>query len=164
MERSDHVEKIGRGVLWFSIASACLIVPIAYLRQRTSEAESKEAADKAERAEKAGHEPSRLSLASMGHHMTSFVPTAVGEQGTLWFTNASPRTGFLCVEGVVTNTGTHRTTTSLATCANIAAYATVHLSMMFAGGEMPSICPKDSTCEMALHDAPQVKDSPPDAL
>jgi hypothetical protein len=172
MQWIDRLERIGRIVLLLSIAAAFVIAPIEYTRQHRIEAEWRDASLKAEHesrveAEKtdlAAHELHRLSLASMGSFLSALVPSAAGgDQGTVWFTNVSPRTGFLCVYGKATNRSTQRTTSSLPSCANIAAYAsTAHLSLMFAGGELRDACPKQGDCDMVLHDASEPRDSPLD--
>jgi hypothetical protein len=166
----DRVEKLSRVILWLSIASACVLAPITYMRNRRTEAEERDAARRAdeaakaavERADKAAHEPHRLAIASMGVYMSSLVPGAPGGQGNIWFTNVSSRTGFLCVYGVATNRGTKQTSRSIAACADVHAYAsTEHLSLMFAGGELSGVCPKQGDCDLAFVDAPEAKEIPP---
>jgi hypothetical protein len=155
-------------VLWLSIASACVIAPIEYVHLHKTEAELREAARKAdeelkaaEKAEKAAHEPHRLSFASMGTFMSGLVPAAGVDQGKLWFTNVSPRTGAVCVYGVATNHTTGRSSSSIPSCASVAAYGSeVRLSLMFAGGELLDVCPKLGDCDMAIHDAPEAKEVP----
>ena len=167
----DRIEKIGRVILWLSIASACVIAPIEYVRLHKTEAELREAARKAdeelkaaEKAEKAAHESHRLAFASMGvdgRYLAALVPSAPGDQGSLWFTNVSPRTGFLCVYALATSRSTKRWSTSIPSCASIAPYAsTVHLSLMFAGGELLDVCPKQGDCDMVIRDAPDAKEVP----
>jgi hypothetical protein len=165
----DRIEKIGRVILWLSIASACVIAPIEYVRLHKTEVELREAARQAdeelkaaEKAEKAAHEPHRLAFASMrAHFMSALVPSAPGEQGKVWFTNVSPRTGIVCVYGVATSHTTKRESTSLPTCTSIAAYAApVHLSLMFAGGDLLDVCPKQGDCDLTIEDAPEAKEVP----
>jgi hypothetical protein len=159
----DRIEKIGRVVLWLSLASACVIAPVEYMRQHRTEAESREAArkaDEAEKAEKAVHEPHRLAFASMGMFMSVLVPNSSGDQGKLWLTNVSSRTGILCVRGQATNRATQRTAVSLPRCENIGAYASATVSLMFAGGELSDVCPKQGDCGLTIHDAPEAADEP----
>jgi hypothetical protein len=167
----DRIEKVGRGVLWLAMASACILAPVEYVRLHTAEAEAKEAArkaeaqakadaEKAEKEEKAAHEPHRLSLASMGSVIRGLALTAAGEQGSVWVTNVSPRHGFLCVVETVTNRATKKTTSSIPSCTSIAAYSTVHVSLMFASTEFADVCPKLADCDVSVDDAPEGKDVP----
>lgn len=167
----DRIEKVGRALLWLSIASAFIVAPVEYVRLHAAEAEALDAlrrteeqakaeAEKAERVEKAAHDPQRMAFASMGGYMSALVPSATGEQGKLWLTNVSPRRGVLCVYGVATSRATKRTSTSMPTCVSIADYAAAHLSLMFAGGELLDVCPKQGDCDMTIHDAPEPKEVP----
>jgi hypothetical protein len=133
------------------------------MRQHRTEAESREAARKAEEAEKAEkaiHEPHRLSLASMGVFMAVLVPGANGDQGKMWLTNVSSRSGILCVHGQATNRSTRRTSSSLPRCETISAYASASLSLMFAGGELSDVCPKQADCDLSIRDALEDVDAP----
>jgi hypothetical protein len=74
--------------------------------------------------------------------------------GQLWFTNVSPRVGFVCVRGVATNPTTQKTSQSLPACQEVGAYAsTVRMTVMFAGGELANVCQK-SQCDLRVEDVP----------
>jgi hypothetical protein len=159
----DRVEQLARVFLWLAIGSACIVLPIAYFGHRSAEADLKAAADKAHAAaekaqeqiriaEKAAEEQ-RLSLGSMGMYMTALTPSTAA--ASLWITNVSPRKGAVCAVGVATNRTTHRTAKSIASCLNVAAYAsTVRMSFMFAGSELNDVCPSQNACEVNFEEAP----------
>lgn len=164
----DRLEKAGRLVLWLSIASACLIVPITYMglkkaekREETkTEAELQAAIKKAEaRAEELEklHKPRRLTLASMGGYLSGLSYSTA--QGNLWFTNVSPRTGVLCIYGEAKDPDTQKTSESIPACHEVGAYAQVHLTLMFAGGDLSAACPK-SNCRVTFKEAHEAASEP----
>jgi|HubBroStandDraft_4_1064222.scaffolds.fasta_scaffold741212_2 hypothetical protein len=156
----DRFEKSGRLVLWLSIASACVIVPIAYVSQKRAETKAeaelqaavKKAEAKVEELEK-GNKPGRVAFASIGAYMSSISYDKA--QGNLWFTNVSPRGGTLCVVGVAQDPELSvKTSQSLPACQEVGAYASaVHVPLMFAGGDLGTACPK-SNCRLTFKDAP----------
>jgi hypothetical protein len=161
----DRIEKLGRIVLWLAISSACVIAPITYLKLQSAAAEMAEASRKAdaeEAAKKAQAEldersgkTQRLPLATMG----TFLDSLGAAQGQIVFTNVSSRSGFLCVVGVARNRTTGKATSSIPACKAVSPYdSTVVLSMMFAGGEMGTVCP-NSSCDLEVVDAPQAVDT-----
>jgi hypothetical protein len=161
----DRVEKTGRFVLWLAIASACVIVPVSYVNQKRAEtkaeAELHEAVKKAEaRADELEKEkdkkPSRLTLASMGAYVYGI--NYVTATGNLTFTNVSSRTGVLCVIGDAQEPDlSMKTSESIATCADVGEYKTVHLPVQFAGGDLSAACPK-SNCKLTFKEAPESKE------
>ena len=153
----DRVEKVARSALWLAIASACVIVPLAYVKHRRAEASLREelrvAAERLAEANK--EKPPKaapvLHLASMGR---TLAVLSKGE-GHVLFTNASPRAGVLCVVGVATNPTTQAAITSLAACHDVGAYASaVHMTVLFSGHEMDETCAK-AACTLTFKDAPQ---------
>jgi hypothetical protein len=153
----DRVEKVARSALWLAIASACVIVPVAYVKHRRAEADLREELRGAtERlAEAAKEKPPKavpvLRVASMGRTISGLSKT----EGHVVFTNASPRAGVLCLVGVATNPTTQATVTSLAACHEVGAYASaVHMTVLFPGREIEETCAK-APCTLAFNDAPQ---------
>lgn len=153
----EKLEHGGRLVLWLSLASAVMLAPIMYIRQRGVESQLAETARqeelaKAKEAEKAAQRSDRLSFASMGPVIRALnASTAVGE---LWFSNVSPRSGVVCVAGIATNPSSGEKTESLATCKQVPAYATnVEMQVMFAGGVIAPLC-KGVTCSFTLREVP----------
>ncbi len=159
----EPAERVARVVLWLSISSACVVAPVFYIRNRQSDDERrKEAAREeeqekkraAEREERRAHESQRIPIASLGVYMSSLNPFVGGEQGKVWVANVSARSGYLCVVGTATNRGTRRTSSSLASCEKLGAYATgVRVGLTFAGGELGEVCPKAGECELVVRDA-----------
>ncbi|MGO9837359.1 MAG: hypothetical protein ACLP1X_24455 [Polyangiaceae bacterium] len=155
----DRIEKTGRLVLWLSIASACVIVPIAYVGQKRAETKAeaelqaavKKAEAKVEELEK-GNKPGRVTFASVGSYMSAINYDKA--QGSLWFSNVSPRGGILCVVGLAQEPEGVRSAVSLAACQEVGAYASaVHVPLMFAGGDLAAACPR-SKCSLSFKDAP----------
>jgi hypothetical protein len=159
----ERLERIGRLVLWLSLASVCVIIPIEYVRQHRLEVQRDEAVRVAESATKKVEEKlaehlkasadksSRLSIGIMGEYL-SVLGTANAQ---IWFTNVSPRVGVVCVYGVATNSTTHKTVESIAACQEIAPYASaVHIGIMFPGGDLSETCP-GSSCVLSVKDAPE---------
>lgn len=156
----DRVEKVARSALWLAIASACVIVPVAYVKHRRAEAELREELrDAAARlAEASKEKPPKtapvLKLAAMGRTLSALAKT----EGHVVFTNASPRAGVLCVVGIATNPTTQATVTSLAACHEVGAYASaVHMTVLFSSHEVEETCAK-AACTLTFKDAPQPAD------
>jgi hypothetical protein len=161
----ERFERIGRLVLWLSLASVCVIIPIEYVRQhkievqrdeavRVAESETKKAEEKlAEQLKASADKSSRLSIGGMGEYLS--VLGAANAQ--LWFTNVSPRVGVVCVYGVATNPATRKTVESIAACQEILPYASaVHMVLMFPGGDLSEACP-NASCVLSVKDAPESK-------
>jgi hypothetical protein len=153
----DRFEKLGRLVLWLVIAMVLVVILVAYANQRQAEAELRESLQKAraelvEMSKPDAKKPTRLAFASMGVFMSALnLSNATGQ---LWFTNVSPRVGFVCVRGVATNPTTQKTSQSLPACQEVGAYAsTVRMTVMFAGGELANVCQK-SQCDLRVEDVP----------
>jgi hypothetical protein len=151
----DRLEKVGRLVLWLTLASAVVLVPLAYINLRRS-AELEEAGRQAARlaAEQSGTKENRLLLSSMGSIMTSLnVSTSTGR---VWFSNVSARTGIVCVLGSAKNSNTNMTSESLPSCKEIPPYASnVAIEMMFAGSDVQAVC-KQVSCSLEVRDVADV--------
>jgi hypothetical protein len=154
----DHVEKIGRFVLWISIAIVFALVPLTLYnrdKQAAKDAEQARAEHEREKAELArakaeereAKKASVLPLQSMG----SFMRLLDGNTGLVWFSNVSPNDGVVCMKGIASSNG--RSTTSLATCRHVDAYETnIKMSVMFAGADIKALC-SPAPCDFAAVDA-----------
>jgi hypothetical protein len=172
----DRIEKGGRLVLWLSLASACLIAPIEYARQHRAEVEMQEArrkadderekqkADEERKTKEATGENDRLTLASMGAFLRR-LDYSTGE-GHVYFTNVSPRAGYVCLVGSARNNTTKAETTSLASCQHVAPYGSgVTMAVNFAGGELRDTCPNgNASCDFNFVEAPQASSAPASKL
>jgi hypothetical protein len=153
----DRLEKLGRLVLWLVIAMVLVVIQVAYSNHRRAEAELRESLQEAraelvEMSKPKAKKPTRLAIASMGTFMSGL--NLSNSTGQLWFTNVSPRVGFVCVRGMATNPATQKTSRSLPACQEVGAYAsTVHMTVMFAGGELAEVCQK-SRCALRIEDEP----------
>ena len=98
--------------------------------------------------------PPRLKLDSLRPVMSGLVvPQSIGK---VWFTNASPRVGVVCVQGTAVNEKTRQAVKSLPACAPVAAYASaVNMEVMFAGRELAPVCPDSNACRLVVDDAPE---------
>jgi hypothetical protein len=158
----DRLEKAARLVLWLTLASAVVLVPLAYINVRqAAEREREEATRRAEELARRATEPpkeSRLLLSSTGLSMRALdEDTATGR---VYFSNVSPRSGVVCVAGTATNPATNKATASLPACKAVSAYATnVVIEMMFAGGDLQSVC-KGVSCAFSIKDVPDAAASP----
>lgn len=158
----DQVEKVGRFVLWISIAVVFALVPIGLYgreKQAAKDAEqaradhAREVADHAKEAiaEEEAKRPRLLTLASMGNAMRLLD----GSTGYVWFSNAAPQDGILCLKGRATGNG--QSTESLATCKQIGAFETnIKMSVMFAGASIKALC-AGAPCQFTVEDV-----NPPD--
>lgn len=159
----DRIEKLGRMVLWLSLASAVVLVPIAYIRQRGVESELAEAARKeqqalATKAKEDAERSDRLSLASMGSFFTALNESAA--TGSAWFSNVSARSGIVCITGIAKSPSRNMTIESLPACKQIQPYATnVDMHVMFAGGDLAALC-KGATCTFSVKEAPDYQGAP----
>lgn len=163
----DRIEKAGRIALWFALASACVILPVEYIRQRRLDSELKDAAKRAEEKaaafeksmdalkEKLEKKPQRMAASGMGAFMSSL---SVGNaEARVWLGNVSPRSGVVCILGVAKNPATQRTTSSLPSCLDVAPYTTgIKMSLAFAGRELADVCPGNGPaggCTLTVTDA-----------
>jgi hypothetical protein len=157
----DRLEKIGRFALWVALAALCVLMPIGMYRQHKETTrladqvrqelakEKKEAADR-EKDKENEKKPKRLSIKTMG----PFLMGMDGATGHVWFTNASARSGVVCLQGSAAPPGADGAATAIPACEPVGPYATnVKMSLLFAGGEVRAICPKGD-CTLSVKDAP----------
>jgi hypothetical protein len=163
MPTVDRIEKGARAVLWFTLAFVLLAMPFSYWRNQRADAARREELAKAEAQlavdlakEKAPKASPVIPIASFGQSL-SMLSMGKG-QGHTWFSNASSRTGVVCLIGIAKNATTQRSSTSLASCVPITPYASdIHVTFMFAGDDLEEICPKTS-CDFSVKDAPLAKE------
>jgi hypothetical protein len=169
MQVIDRLEKVGRLVLWLVISAVLVIgfavVPLQLVRLSSAEAELRDdlraanakLADALEEQREA--QGIRLPLEGMGSYISGMNHReAVGK---MWFTNVSPRSGVVCIKGIATNDETGESTTSIASCSQVAPYATVTMQTMFAGGALERVCPRGAGCSFSVS---EVDDVQPDEL
>jgi hypothetical protein len=156
----DRGEKIARLLLWLALAAAMLIAPIEYIKQRRFEAEVRESVRREDleraRREKAAAEAAKAQTEKSIRMSPSGAQLMLldGSTGRLWFSNVSSRAGVVCVVGIATNPTTKASTESLPACKAITAYATnVEIAVMFAGGELRSVC-QGVNCSLRFEDVP----------
>ncbi len=157
MTMIDKIEKVGRFVLWVTMAACFALVPLGVYRYRvaaeaSAERERQEAREQAETAARLKAErPPRMTLAGMGPLLTAFEPRRA--QGHVWFTNVSSKSGPLCIRGTATNPATGQRSQSIPACIEVGPWAsTVHLVLMFADGDVANVCGK-GTCDLTLAEA-----------
>lgn len=158
MSTIDRLEIGGRLLLWVVLSGVLVvafgIVPLR-LANNSADAEThrKDLAEMQGRLEKALHPPGPelLSIETFGQVLRSFnYRTALGDA---WFTNVSPRSGVVCLQGGLTNRE-GRSTVSLPGCAEVKPYSSVHIELTFAGGELAKLCPAGADdCDLKLGDA-----------
>lgn len=167
MHLTDHLEKIARLTLWLVLSAVLVVgfavVPLQYVRQRSSEADLQAALGEAKTklakavAERDQPEDQRLALESLGPMIHALnYKTA---RGMLWFTNVSSRRGIVCAAGIAKNQETQQTTESLATCREVQPYSSAELEFMFAGGDLGRICPSGAGCAFSVQDVPDITPS-----
>jgi hypothetical protein len=160
----DRLEKLGRLLLWLALAATIVLVPIGLAKERRTEADTVARVKDATRASEeklAALEKSqadktqRITLASIGTWLSALsVDSATGQ---MWFTNVSPRAGYVCVVAEATNPTTHATSLSLPGCAEVPAYASgVRITVMFAGRDLSDNC-KAGACSLSIKDAAEAK-------
>jgi hypothetical protein len=159
----DRFEKLGRLLLWLTLSMVLVALPVAFAKRHRGEQKLAEALQKAEAnlAEALKpKKPARLALGSMGAFLSSLNQSAA--TGHLWFTNVSPRSGVVCVHGVAGDPATRRVSTSLPACQEVGAYASaVHMTVMFAGGDLAEACGK-TACPLTFTEAPTAEaEAPP---
>jgi hypothetical protein len=92
----------------------------------------------------------RLPLASMGAQLTGLT----GNAGHLFFSNVSPREGFVCAIGTAVNDKVGAHVKSLAACKQVSAFETsIEINLLFPGGDIKTWCPGDS-CSLDVAEAP----------
>lgn len=156
----DRLEKVGRFVLWLSISSVFVTVPLVYARQEETVRRAAAAAQAAEQkladvVAKAAEDakPARLELKTMGRVFRALAQS----EGLVAFTNVSGRAGFVCVEGIATNRDTQDASVSLASCAKVEPYQShVQMKLMFARSELAQAC-KGDACDLTIRDVPDVE-------
>ena len=151
MHWSDQAERIGRTLLWLTLASVFVLVPLTVIKMQTEAERLKEAASQAEQkladALKPKNDgPARLTLTSMRPVMTALSLSSA--EGRVWFTNVSNRSGVVCISGTATNPDTKEAAQSLPACQQVGAYASIAMKVDFAGGELTRVC-KGVTCQFA---------------
>jgi hypothetical protein len=151
----DRFEKLGRLLLWLAISFILVVLPLAVAKRHRGEQELRESLQKAEVKLADALTPkkaARLALVSMGSFLSSLNQSTA--TGHLWFTNVSPRAGVVCVQGVAGNRAIQMTSTSLPACQEVSAYASaVHMTVMFAGGDLADACGK-TACSLTFGEAP----------
>ncbi|MEY4579656.1 MAG: hypothetical protein RL701_4359 [Pseudomonadota bacterium] len=159
----EQLEKIGRFVLWVTLALVCMLTVLGLARYQNALAAASASLNALERhreeakQQEADSKLRRLAFSSMGNVIKSFEPArALGEA---WFTNVSARTGTVCVTGVAENAATKQALESLTACESVNPYAAVHLRFVFAPGTLSEMC-KTAKCEMELRDEPDVAAHP----
>lgn len=157
-DRIELVEKGARALLWLALAAAVLIAALAYddqvqLQEAGAQAARRAAEAKAKSAAVPSDQPVRLHIDSLRPVMSGLVvPQSIGK---LWFTNASARSGVVCVRGHAVNEKTNQSVRSLSACARVEPYASaVTLELRFAGRELDPICPDANACRLAIEEAP----------
>ena len=154
MEWPETAEKTTRAILWVTLSSVFVLVPITVIGMSKTEAQLKEDAKKAEeRIAELSKPPKvdRFALKGAGAAMTALNVSEA--EGRLFFTNVSPRSGVLCVHGVATNPVTSEKNESLSTCEHVQPYATVTIKVMFAGTALREAC-KNATCRLTFEETP----------
>ena len=153
----DRFEKLGRLLLWLTISLVLVAMPVAFVKRHRGEQELRESLQKAEvqLAEalkpRKPEAPARLPLSSMGTFLSSLNQSTAA--GHLWFTNVSSQAGVVCVQGVAGNPATRKFSTSLPACHEVGAYASaVHITVMFAGGDLAEACGK-TACRLTFVEA-----------
>jgi hypothetical protein len=164
----DRLEKIGRLVLWLTLAATCVIIPLEYGKRQAAAQREVSAAEKAQQALKAQLEelqeaaaadsdegPERITLESVGPAMRRLDEDRA--QALIWFTNVSARAGIICIVGKAANPSAARSAVSLPACRALAPYeSNVNMTVQFAGSDLASAC-KGGDCQVGFVDA---KDSP----
>jgi hypothetical protein len=151
----DHLEKLGRLLLWLTIVSAFVIVSLGYAKHDRAEGELRIALQKAKDQLADAMKPKpieRLEITSMGTFLYGLnQATGIGH---VTFTNVSPRSGILCVYGRAKNPATARGINSLPACQQVQPYASlVDMKLLFASGDVDSICGR-TKCEIDIADEP----------
>jgi hypothetical protein len=165
MQMIDRLEKVGRLILWLVISAVLVIgfavVPLQLVRLSSAEASLREDLEQARAKldetleEMEQPKSTRLPLASMGPYISGLNHRDAA--GKVWFTNVSPRSGVVCLQGVATNDETGERSTSLSSCSQVDPYASVSMQVMFAGGDLQSVCPRGGGCTFSVAEVDDVQ-------
>ncbi len=153
----DKLEKAGRFVLWLTLTAAVVLGIVGAKRwseeTKTVQAELAASKDELRKAlEPKG--PERLPPAGMGpYHSWLSTVSAVGHG---MFTNVSPRSGHICLQGVLQHPDGQRVVTSLPACAVVNPYASFKIEAPFLMSQIEELCGKDNRagCRVSFIDAP----------
>lgn len=166
MELNDRLEKLGRLLLWVVISCVLIVafgvVPLKMVNQddeanalraavRTAEQSLRDALDDKEEAK-----PKRIPFKGMGTYLSALDES--NARGHFWFSNVSPRKGFVCVKGVASNLG-GESTDSLPACSMVEPYSTSNIELMFAGGWISKNC--EGGCSMEIKSADEFVEEEP---
>ena len=161
MHLIDKMEKAARLGLWVVISAVLVVgfavVPLRLVEQAHAEAALREQLDaskaKLDEAldELTAPKSRRIPLRTMGTHLRALDFRSA--TGKVWFTNVSPRRGFVCVEGIATHEATGNQSSSLPACAAVEPYSSTQAQMMFASGDLSRVCPKISECSFSIAEA-----------
>lgn len=153
----DKLEKAGRLVLWLTLTAAVVLGIVGVKRWseemdavRAELAASKDQLRKA--LEPKG--PERLPPSGMGaYHSWISTTSAVGHGH---FTNVSPRSGHICLQGVLQHPDGQRVVTSLPACAVVNPYASYKIEAPFLLSQLEDLCGRDNRaeCRVSFIDAP----------
>ena len=169
MDLIEKMERMGRLVLCLAVASACVVVPLAYTKDRREKAaredrskqeevvarqREKQNEERSKQAEEEKKRALRLPWTKMGPHLYG-LDVAKAEAGVT-FTNLSPKQGFVCLSATATNPNTKAQASSLPACQAVSPYSTASLRIPFARGDMTSTCPETVKCSMQLKEEPDL--------
>lgn len=153
----DGLEKAGRLALWLALATAIVLTPLGMRAQAKEAARAAEQASadlkaeqkrvRAEQEKQAAEKLARLSIKSMGELLTGKGASTA----QVWFTNVSPRSGFVCVIGRAKSPKGE--TSSLPACEHVEPYSAATIKMAFATDSIAHLCPQFD-CAFAVEDAP----------
>lgn len=156
----NRLEKLGRLLLWLALAATVVLVPIGLVKERQTEADTlarvKEATreweQKFEALERSAADKTfRIPFNSIQNGLS--LLNTENATGQLWFTNVSPRGGYVCVTGEAKNTSSLVVTESLPACAEVPPFASaVHMTVMFAGRDLTELC-KTAACSFRMKEA-----------
>lgn len=153
----DKLEKAGRFVLWMTITVAVVLGIVGAKRwsDETKAVQVELAAAKEElRKALEPRAPERLPPKGMGTYHSLLNPmTGIGHG---FFTNVSPRSGHICLQGVLQHPDGQRVVTSLPACAVVNPYASFKIEASFLLSQIEELCGKDNraNCGVSFIDAP----------
>lgn len=153
MNMIDRLEKLGRLVLWLSLAATCIAALVTYVSvvRRASEVAAKLEQTQKDLDEAMKPKPPdpipRLTLESMGASMHSL--NTRNATGRVYFSNVSARKGVVCAIATVASPTGGRTT-SLPSCIEVMPYASgLQIEVPFAGRDLEAVC-KAGDCEIDI--------------
>ena len=155
----DRLEKVGRFVLWLVISGVLIvgfaIVPLQMVKRADVETNLQKAIAKLEdqlvEASKPSPKPGLLKLDSMGPIMRGLYFS--DSEGRAWFTNVTPREGYVCAIGITMADQGDVSASSLPACVKVDPFSSASLKMQFASGELKAACPEGKGCSLVLKDA-----------